>query len=193
MPRDFRPRSASPISRILLIGRHHRSPAYTTRARRGDLLASPGRSADAYGGSIRGEEAPRDARDGRGSVLVLGQVAYPKRPLRVGRREPPLVRFADPVALALFGAWWPGVFGNGFGPFGAYLALRIARRVAPGFQHRPVLLDGGLRRHLQPQRRMAIGTSAGCTTVSIDLVMFGLILGRRRSWVRLRCIASLDT
>ena len=35
--------------------------------------------------------------------------------------------------------------------------------------------------------------SAGPTIVSIDLIMFGLTPRRRRSWVRLRCIASLDT
>ena len=59
-----------------------------------------------------------------------------------------------PVALDHFGAWWPGLGYSGMAlvAFGPYPALLVTRRVPSGSQLGLVLLDGGLRRHLQPHR-----------------------------------------
>lgn len=84
-----------------------------------------------------------------------------------------------PVALALFGAWWPGVGYSGMAlvAFGAYPALLITRAVlvqvfSTDWSCSTVGFDG----ISNPNGGMAIGMSAGCTTVSIDLILFGLAL-----------------
>ncbi len=82
-----------------------------------------------------------------------------------------------PAALALFGAWWPGLRYSGAGlvVVGAYPALFITRAVllqifSSDWSCSTVAFDG----ISNPNGGMAIGGSAGCTTVSIDLILFGL-------------------
>jgi hypothetical protein len=84
-----------------------------------------------------------------------------------------------PVALALFGARWPGLGYSGVAlvAFGAYPALLITRAVllqvfSTDWSCSTVGFDG----ISNPNGGMAIGMSAGCTTVSIDLILFGLAL-----------------
>jgi hypothetical protein len=84
-----------------------------------------------------------------------------------------------PVALDHFGAWWPGLGYSGMAlvAFGAYPALLVTRAVflqvfSSGWSCSVVGFDG----IFNPICGMAIGMSAGCTTVSIDLILFGLAL-----------------
>jgi hypothetical protein len=84
-----------------------------------------------------------------------------------------------PVALALFGAWWPGLGYSGMAlvAFGVYPALLITRAVllqvfSSDWSCSTVGFDG----ISNPNGGMAIGMSAGCTTISIDLILFGLLL-----------------
>jgi hypothetical protein len=82
-----------------------------------------------------------------------------------------------PVALALFGAWWPGLGYSGMAlvAFGAYPALLTTRAVllqvlSSDWSCSTVGFDG-ISNH---NGGMAIATSAGSTTVSIDPILFGL-------------------
>jgi hypothetical protein len=84
-----------------------------------------------------------------------------------------------PAALALFGARWPGLGYSGMAlvAFGAYPALLITRALllqvfSADWSCSTVGFDG----ISNPNGGMAIGMSAGCTTVSIDLLLFGLAL-----------------
>lgn len=84
-----------------------------------------------------------------------------------------------PVALVLFGAWWPGLgySGTALVAFGAYPALLTTRAVllqvfSTDWSCSTVGFDG----ISNPNGGMAIGRSAGCTTVSIDLILLGLAL-----------------
>jgi len=77
-----------------------------------------------------------------------------------------------PVALALFGAWWPGLRYSGAGliVFGAYPALFVTTGVLDQIVNTDwscseVGFDGISNPH---------GGNFGCTTVSIDLILFGL-------------------
>ena len=84
-----------------------------------------------------------------------------------------------PVAPALFGAWWPGLGYSGMAlvAFGVYPAPLVTRAVllqvfSSDWSCSTVGFDG----ISNPNGGMAIGMSAGCTTVSIDLLLFGLAL-----------------
>ena len=84
-----------------------------------------------------------------------------------------------PAALALLGLWWPGSRYAGIGliVFGSYPALLITsavlRQVAStDWSCSTVAFDG----ISNPNGGYAIGGSAGCTTVSIDLILFGLAM-----------------
>jgi hypothetical protein len=84
-----------------------------------------------------------------------------------------------PAALALVGAWWPGLRYSGAGlvVVGAYPALFITRALllqifSSDWSCSTVAFDG----ISNPHGGYAIGMSAGCTTVSIDLILFGLVL-----------------
>ena len=84
-----------------------------------------------------------------------------------------------PAALALFGAWWPGLRYSGAGlvVIGVYPALFITRAIllqifSSDWSCSEVAFDG----ISNPNGGMAIGGSAGCTTVSIDLILFTLVL-----------------
>jgi hypothetical protein len=79
-----------------------------------------------------------------------------------------------PAALALLGAWWPGLGYSGAGlvVVGAYPALFITRFVldqifSMDWSCSTVAFDGISNPN---------GGTAGCTTVSIDLILFMLVL-----------------
>ena len=84
-----------------------------------------------------------------------------------------------PVALALLGAMWPGVGYSGAAliAFGLYPALWITGAVlgqvfSSDWSCSTVAFDG----ISNPNGGRAVGMSAGCTTVSIDLILFALLL-----------------
>ncbi len=82
-----------------------------------------------------------------------------------------------PAALALLGAWWPGLRYSGAAliAFGMYPALLITGAVlgqifSSDWSCSEVAFDG----ISNPNGGRSIGGSAGCTTVSIELILFGL-------------------
>ncbi len=84
-----------------------------------------------------------------------------------------------PVILSIFGAWWPGLGYSGAAliVFGAYPALLITRAVllqiySSDWSCSTVAFDG----ISNPNGGVAVGGSAGCTTVSIDLISLMLVL-----------------
>lgn len=84
-----------------------------------------------------------------------------------------------PAALALFGAWWPGPRYSGAAliAFGMYPALLVTRALllqifSSDWSCSTVAFDG----LSNPNGGMAIGMSAGCTIVSIGLILFALAL-----------------
>lgn len=84
-----------------------------------------------------------------------------------------------PAALIPLGLWWPGFKYAGIGlvVFGAYPALLITTAVlrqvgSTDWSCSTVDFDG----ISNPNGGYSIGGSAGCTTVSIDLILFGLCL-----------------
>jgi hypothetical protein len=85
-----------------------------------------------------------------------------------------------PAALLLLGLWLPGLrkySGIGLIVFGTYPALLITRGVlsqvvSTDWSCSTVAFDG----ISNPNGGSAIGGSAGCTTVSIDLILFGVCL-----------------
>jgi hypothetical protein len=84
-----------------------------------------------------------------------------------------------PVALAPLGLWWSGLRYAGIGliVFGAYPALLVTSAVtrqvvSTDWSCSTVAFDG----ISNPNGGSAIGMSAGCTTVSIDLIMFGVCM-----------------
>ncbi len=84
-----------------------------------------------------------------------------------------------PVALALLGAMWPGLGYSGAAliAFGLYPALWITGAVlgqvfSSDWSCSTVAFDG----ISNPNGGRAVGMSAGCTTVSIDLILFALLL-----------------
>lgn len=84
-----------------------------------------------------------------------------------------------PAALALFGAWWPGLGYSGAAliAFGMYPALLITGAVlgqifSSNWSCSEVAFDG----ISNPNGGTSIGGSAGCTTVSIELILFALFL-----------------
>jgi hypothetical protein len=84
-----------------------------------------------------------------------------------------------PVALALLGAVWPGLGHSGAAliAFGLYPALLITGAVlgqvfSSDWSCSTVAFDD----ISNPNGGRSIGGSAGCTTVSIDLILFALLL-----------------
>ena len=84
-----------------------------------------------------------------------------------------------PVALALLGALWPGFGYSGAAliTFGLYPALLITGAVlgqifSSDWSCSTVAFDG----ISNPNGGRAVGMSAGCTTVSIDLILLALLL-----------------
>jgi hypothetical protein len=84
-----------------------------------------------------------------------------------------------PATLVLLGLWWPGLgyFGVGLIVFSAYPALLVTREVlrqvvSTDWSCSTVAFDG----ISNPNGGHAIGGSAGCTTVSIDLILFVLCM-----------------
>ncbi len=84
-----------------------------------------------------------------------------------------------PVALALLRAMWPGLGYSGAAliAFGLYPALLITGAVlgqvfSSDWSCSTVAFDG----ISNPNGGRAVGMSAGCTTVSIDLILFALLL-----------------
>jgi hypothetical protein len=84
-----------------------------------------------------------------------------------------------PVALALLGAMWPGLGYSGAAliAFGLYPALLITGAVlgqvfSSDWSCATVAFDG----ISNPNGGRAVGMSASCTTVSIDLILFALLL-----------------
>ncbi len=84
-----------------------------------------------------------------------------------------------PVALTLFGLWWSGLRYAGVGliVFGTYPALLITSAVlrqvvSTDWSCSTVAFDG----ISNPNGGSAIGMSAGCTTVSVDLILFGMCM-----------------
>jgi len=81
-----------------------------------------------------------------------------------------------PTVLAFLGLWWPGprYAGMGLIVFGTYPALLISNAVlgqvvSTDWSCSTVAFDG----ISNPNGGRAIGMSAGCTTVSVDLILFG--------------------
>ena len=82
-----------------------------------------------------------------------------------------------PAALAVSGAWWPGLRHSGVAliAFGVYPALLITGAVlgqvsSMDWSCSELAFDG----ISNPNGGTSIGGSVGCTTVSIDLILFGL-------------------
>jgi hypothetical protein len=71
----------------------------------------------------------------------------------------------------------PGYSGMALVAFGAYPALLITRAVLPRvFSSDWSCSTVGFDGISNPNGGMAIGMSAGCTTISLDLILFGLVL-----------------
>jgi hypothetical protein len=84
-----------------------------------------------------------------------------------------------PAALVLLGVWWPGLGYSGVGliVFGAYPALLVTGALlnqvaSTDWSCSGVAFDG----ISNPNGGAAIGGSAGCTVVSVDLILFGICL-----------------
>jgi hypothetical protein len=110
--------------------------------------------------------------------FVVGLLALHALYVSVGESRP-WPGLLVPVALALLGAVWPGLGRSGAAlvVFGLYPALLITGAVlgqvfSSDWSCSTVAFDG----ISNPNGGRAVGMSAGCTTVSIDLILFALLL-----------------